>query len=439
MFYDPILKRNKKNIGFSLVEMAVVISIAGIMLASITQSYSIYMESRRTRVTYDRMSKIKDVLQKFYEVQGRYPCPANPKDVVYGVENCSPNLSDGYVKEVDGRDFDGSSGSLYSGDNNILVGAIPYKTIMLGIQDKNPYDNNFGDDVYNEDDIEYSEDYVSSDDFLSRKEISDDWGRQFTYIVSLPLTAQETYNNQQGAIYVETENGTPLVTPAGSAAWVVLSHGDNGAGAYLDNGEKYFLTDCEGVENNKDNCDLSPSVGGMTIISSMTNKNKGSGYYDDIVFFSKAMGGSFWDKARNDPTRSGHTGVGSLSSKDIYNKNIGFVGIGTKNPVQRLDINGFLESRKIVANTICNEDGSKCINPVNFISKCNGQVISGISSGGFICGGAPSPLAIDLTTAKTTCVDNAGDTGACGTDGICNTGYYALGISADGKVICGLP
>gem|GEM_PF-2187751 len=418
------LNKNKfVMLGFSLVEMAMVITIAGIIMAASAQVYSMYMKERHIRITYERMNKISEAMQDFYDSQGRYPCPSDPS-AVDGIEDCSG------FKTANAKD------TLYNGlvleggaADDVLIGSVPYETLRLGLEDTNVYTN----PPTSDEDV-----YAASYEVIGGIDAIDDWGRQVTYVVSEALTNQATFKAEYESINVTTEDGISLVNPA--AAWVLISHGDDGAGAYTSEGELFKTSDCLGYEATaaSDNCDLNPGAGEFTVISGLRNLVRGTKYFDDIVVFSQANVNGFWEAARNDPS-----GAHSSAARDITNTNKGFVGVGTRHPLQSLDIRyGALQADKVTADKICNQDGSKCIDPNNFVDECPGascpssRILKGITSAGVLNYDPIVPPTVTLS--ETGCVDDV--VGACNaTSKDCNTGYYVLGINSSGFIICGTP
>jgi len=392
--------------GFTLLEMAIVVLIAGILLSIVIQIYAGYMANRRVRVTYERMQRVEVALQKFYESQGRYPCPADLAGTTSGIENCKVGGSDG------ARMTYGNNTS-YLGDtaDMVYVGAVPYETLLLGIGDTNPYT-----------DPPEEEKYVSDYEFVRRNDSLDDWGRKLTYIVPEALTYQATYKQEYASIGVIDESGVSLTEPENSAAWVLISHGDNGSGAYMSDGSVFSGSICEGIETHKNNCDLAGSNttnGGITIISSLKNIAKGNNYFDDIVMFSSANNSIYWEPARNDPNTNK-----SIASRDIVNSNKGFVGIGNANPVEKLDITGgSMETDRIKAGANICDENAHCLDISGFVNACSGagQVVNGIYQGKFTCASGVSPSAVAVTTNQD-----------CGS-------LYVIGIRSNGTLICGMP
>lgn len=69
----------KKNTsGFTLVEMAIVLMIVGLLLGGLIPALSAQMESQRINETRKSMGEIQDALTGFAIANGRLPCPADP-------------------------------------------------------------------------------------------------------------------------------------------------------------------------------------------------------------------------------------------------------------------------------------------------------------------------------------------------------------------------
>ncbi|OFZ66656.1 MAG: hypothetical protein A2V79_05780 [Betaproteobacteria bacterium RBG_16_56_24] len=91
---------NQQN-GFTLVEMAVVLMIVGLLLGGLLPTLSSQVEQQRTNETRKQLDEIQQALIGFAIVYGRLPCPAPPV-AVSGVESpagggiCT-NPDDGFV------------------------------------------------------------------------------------------------------------------------------------------------------------------------------------------------------------------------------------------------------------------------------------------------------------------------------------------------------
>lgn len=92
-----------RDAGFSLVEMAVVLVILGLVISSLLLPISTQREVQKINATRTNMSLIAEALYGFVILNGRLPCPsteADPSNVNYGREDasCSSSyVSDGFL------------------------------------------------------------------------------------------------------------------------------------------------------------------------------------------------------------------------------------------------------------------------------------------------------------------------------------------------------
>ena len=63
--------------GFTLVELAIVIIITGLLMIPAFHMYDTYLYEKRVRETRDHLAKIKTELAVFQIKRGRYPCPSD--------------------------------------------------------------------------------------------------------------------------------------------------------------------------------------------------------------------------------------------------------------------------------------------------------------------------------------------------------------------------
>ena len=81
--------------GYTLIELAVVMVVAGLMVASFSSAYNLYLKTQAEKVTDDRISNVTQAMSTYLVAFGSYPCPAraNAKrtDVDYGISTqCDP-------------------------------------------------------------------------------------------------------------------------------------------------------------------------------------------------------------------------------------------------------------------------------------------------------------------------------------------------------------
>lgn len=78
--------------GFTLVEMAVVLVIVGLLLSGLLLPLSAQMDIRNFNDTKQRLAIINEAIYGFAILNGRLPCPtsqADPANINYGLEDCT--------------------------------------------------------------------------------------------------------------------------------------------------------------------------------------------------------------------------------------------------------------------------------------------------------------------------------------------------------------
>lgn len=372
----------KKIAGFTIFELSIVIILFGVLILIAMGLFSRYYRAVKEHKTKISLETIEASLFEFQARMGRYPCPAdstllssNPQ---YGIEKCVGGVT------TTGRDANGDSIP-----DNILIGSIPYKTMI------DP-----DGDVSTEDGVTS----ISLTDIHTK----DGWNNRLTYAVSENLTNLITFSEDFGAISIVDEYNQSVVIPEGSAHLVLISHGENGRGAYSTEGE--LISTCGTVlpsppalfKDDRENCNNDD-----IFISGL--KNDHVDYtYDDKVKFLNVKTSVFWV----------YTGP-----NQVMNSNPGFVGVGVENPEERFHVDGDLASTFIYANSICDGAGENCM-PIETIG---GDVPS------MTCGG--DQVAVGIEKNRILCEDLIVNS----TLNSCPSGEVMVGISNKGSVKCSVP
>lgn len=162
--------------GFSLVEMAIVMAIVGLLLGGLLPTLSAQREAQRIKETRKLLDEIQQALMGYAIINGRLPCPAD------GTIPTVPGVANGAGQQIAACPV-GANG-----------GVLPW--ITLGVSE------------------------------------TDAWGRRFSYRVTpdFALTATPFQLTTPANLNVglsTADNGVASGAPA-----VVVSHGPNGLGAY---------------------------------------------------------------------------------------------------------------------------------------------------------------------------------------------------------------
>lgn len=221
--------------GFTLVEMAMVLVIVGLLLGGLVPTISAQMEAQRVSETRRQMSEIRDVLLGFAVINGRLPCPAQATIATgagnAGVEattgnSCSCQTAAGSTKTI----ANATSGIACT--DTSVTGVLPWAT--LGLSEK------------------------------------DAWGRRYTYRVTSAyadrvaagtLGSGCTVTAPTASSFALCSPGTPDALTASGGGIVAqdvpaifVSHGKNGNGAYLSDGTQLASgSNADEIENSDNN------------------------------------------------------------------------------------------------------------------------------------------------------------------------------------------
>jgi prepilin-type N-terminal cleavage/methylation domain-containing protein len=208
----PVITR--RTAGFTLLEMAIVLMIVGLLLGGMLVPLSAQMEQRNISDTRKALDDIQQALIGFAIINGRLPCPADGTTPAGGLNAAVPPVPAGqeYRDPVTGR----CSAAIIVSNNNAM-GVLPWATLGL-----------------NE---------------------TDAWGRRYTYQVTANWadgapapdgTPGATCNVTVGISFQLCSNPTLDVRTAANPGGisltpnfvpaVVVSHGKNGYGAYTPSG-----------------------------------------------------------------------------------------------------------------------------------------------------------------------------------------------------------
>lgn len=407
-------RRNRAKSGFTLVEFAMVMLISGILMVGFLHLYKVQSARKGQDDTYARLFTSKSAVVQFYALpsQKRYPCPANPTLSIdnpnHGVEACPPvgtpigDCVNG-VCVVAGEDTAIDDDTL---PDPVLVGMLPYRTMF---RESEAYVSSILSDGDDSNDTQASDMQV----ILSAQAAYDGWSRQMTYQVSQTMTRGETFDKRGGAIKVVDEGD--VESSRDGIHYALISHGENGLGAYTSAGQRYF--DCPVGTKDEENCDLD----GVVLKPIIRTFASGSNLLDDYVVYNVSIESEIW---RSTSCEGGEAGDRSC----ISNTNSGFIGISTENPAQKLEIAGNIRTSEVWADEICNDEND-CFPAAR------------IGGDGMMCDQENPPLAAnqirvvrEIRDSGVVCVEvNRPGTIA---PGVCPAGEFIVGINSAGEIIC---
>lgn len=234
----------RSNEGFSLIELALVVVIGGLLFAMFANALLVSQQQAKTKVTRERLEAIDLSIRNFYIASSRYPCAA-PRNVAsdaanYALEvaNCS-STAPGTLRAAP---FGG-------GAHRVRIGTVPTRT--LGLPDIYGYDA---------------------------------WGSRILYAVNEADTNTTTFATIANAIDVVDGVGNSVIAPQGSLSYILVSHGQNREGAFNNSGSR---TACSGNHPNGDgeNCDDDSTFRNTIWLSS----SDGPDYFDDFLSYKASL------------------------------------------------------------------------------------------------------------------------------------------------------
>lgn len=401
--------------GFTLLEMAVVIFVSGLLTVAAAKLYSLYLSERSYTITKDNMRAAGIQMSYFFEKNYGYPCPADralaPTDPGYGLQfdsDCNPGdvgltavgmctAGGGLCMAAGMRDMNGD-GDMTDPDEVVLIGALPVRSFSAVTP------------------VIFSENIVK-----------DGWDNKFTYAVTAALT-NGSYEYYKGTVHVQDEFGNETAGIQNNGHYVIVSHGPDGKGAFTVKGDRPVPCGPVAAALDNENCDDD----GLFVQALGEYRAGTGGYFDDRVSVVRAQSNELWDFMA-DATGN--------KMQHIYSLVPGDVGVGTDLPSQKLEVDGSLRAE---SNNTASPAGpyrnavrvSKICEYANPGRCFDITAITNPTAGAPI--GCPSAQVMTgISNVNETCVVPTFSSGLIPGQS-CGTGYIK-GIRTDGSVICSGP
>ena len=96
-----------RAVGFTLVEIAIVVAIVALLLGSLTYTLSAQLEQAGIEETRRRLEQARSLLLAFAIVHGRLPCPARSTSFADEVRNAAGQCTDGSAEDYYGGTLPG--------------------------------------------------------------------------------------------------------------------------------------------------------------------------------------------------------------------------------------------------------------------------------------------------------------------------------------------
>lgn len=286
-FFKKMTCRKHLQQGFTLVEMAIVVLIAGLVVGSVFSFMSVQQDQQKQQITLDRQKKISLAMASFAQSNNRLPCPAS-----WNVE--SDDATYGNALAACGTDA-------------LRKGIVPFRTLGLTVSDiVDGYNHPFTYVV--------AARAVSPTGNVHEKCRTADWGTsgnnyspgKARFCCQQVVNPQIEIFNDNAATNLATNlqsiTGSPMGDPGTIIAtapanhrltyiaYLLISHGQSGDGFYiLPSEDRTFSTarplSNAGTGETENGNGTSTEETNLRFVAMPMNNGTGTTHYDDIVLW----------------------------------------------------------------------------------------------------------------------------------------------------------
>lgn len=264
--------------GFTLIELVIVFIVIGMVVVPVYGYLfaTIQGESGKARSTPQKMERVTAGLAEHVRIFGRFPCPAplnvDPSDANYASENCSMPTHDS------GRVRIGAVPVEQLREAMDCTGATTAPSHMTGAFRRAL---NTAKDVIS---LSSASGRIGATNCVTSHDMIDTNGYKILYAVSTAASpaAGSTFNyldNNARQIQILNSAGNEITDKR--QMFVLVSHGQNGHGAYDAEGGQVEICPGTGITSDQENCDND-----RRFRDTPFSLNEGANEYDDRVLFS---------------------------------------------------------------------------------------------------------------------------------------------------------
>ncbi len=256
--------------GFTLIELAAVMMIAGLALAAFLGFKRVEIIQHKIDVTKTNVDQVQQALNAYEAKNGFYPCPA-PMDAKLGEEQfaragqCDNGLNPVTLGQCSGGHCV-RAGRLFDHDSNPVTALQPLRVRIGSVP--------------------------AADLGLRPDQIKDAYGNILLYAVTerLAIDKPTAATVDGGGIEVIDQNGDSLLDTPQTAHYVVLSHGRDNAGAIV-YGTGITAAPCPAGKQQTENCNLSVNNQPATFRMAPWSTADGSEKFDDTIAWNLPITG----------------------------------------------------------------------------------------------------------------------------------------------------
>lgn len=393
---------HSKCCGYSLFEVAIVMMIAGVMMAAAAQAYRVYRENQIYTTTTANIERVLNNMNTYLAQNGSYPCPASLTDdrgaTTYGkpgdcsvttvaAGTCAGGIC---VEETDKTTLTWAAFSpactegmtcTFSGTKQIRYGdAEPFFATQTATGSITCDNATFGDPhsgffkhceygVPAGSVVRVRRGFVPFRAMNVPEEMAmDGYGNRLQYAVTERLAVPATFDRNGGAIGIVDGQATPrsVITPEDSGHFMIFSSGPNAIGAYSKEGKLKFA--CAGAGLDVENCNTGTPAAQKKATYRVANYSTtlGASLFDDTVkhytsgdiplwVVSSANRDNIVDNIDAGNSADSHIAIGGAASTEYLLRVTGNIKANT-DPVAVTDPT----SGSVRANSICNATDGSC-------------------------------------------------------------------------------